>query len=209
MSATRKSPLKERLWTVFFMFAVTLVSISIMAALHQLTKETVRQNEALFMMRAVLAAGGQAVPAGRAEVLTRFAATVDTNRVAAGQGYWIIKDAENGQPRGFAFLRAGIGLWGRITAVVGLDAKLAACTGVAFVEQQETPGLGARIVEPWFQEQFKGKTGPFAFVKEGTRSTAATEFDGITGATITTKGVRDMLNQTLKDAPGLIAAGGK
>ena len=67
-------------------------------------------------------------------------------------------------------------------------------TGIDFIAQNETPGLGARIEESWFKDQFIGKTPPFTLVDEGTQNKASNEIDGITGATYTSRYVRDMVN---------------
>jgi Na+-transporting NADH:ubiquinone oxidoreductase subunit C len=109
-----------------------------------------------------------------------------------------ITDRGTGRQTGTVHIRTGAGLWGTITAAVGLDDSGRAVSGISFLKQNETPGLGARIDEPWFKAQFKGKTGPFRMVPEGTRSTAPDEFDAITGATVTSTAVRDMLNGMLE-----------
>ncbi len=55
----------------------------------------------------------------------------------------------------------GSGLWGSITAIVAADAKAERIRGLEILDQQETPGLGGRIDEAWFKNQFKGeKVGP-------------------------------------------------
>ena len=59
-----------------------------------------------------------------------------------------------------------------------------------------------RISEDWFRSQFAGKTGPFVLVPEGTRSTSPEEMDAITGATVTSKAVRDMMNAVRTEAAG-------
>ncbi len=87
---------------------------------------------------------------------------------------------------------------------MGLDPTLQHFTGIAFVRQNETPGLGARITEPWYGEQIKHKTGGLRLVSEGTGSSDAAEIDAITGATITSKAVRDILNTLVDDAPALV-----
>ncbi|CRH73038.1 Na(+)-translocating NADH-quinone reductase subunit C [Chlamydia trachomatis] len=73
--------------------------------------------------------------------------------------------------------------------------------GTNFSHQGETPGLGARITETGFQDEFKGKSlyrdGAFksvVVVKKGQKSTDGGDYvDGLSGATITSRGVSDML----------------
>jgi len=202
---TRPGKLRERTTTVLFMLAVTFVSISIVSALHLATAETVRQNESLFMKRAVLEACGMDDVSDRDTVLGRYAEWVPADADGESNGVLKLTDPETGDLTGYVFVRDGAGLWGTITAVVGMDTELSSFTGVTFVKQNETPGLGARIDEDWFKKQFRGKTGPFTFVDEGTQSASATEFDAITGATITTRAVRDILNGVIEDAPKLVS----
>jgi Na+-transporting NADH:ubiquinone oxidoreductase subunit C len=61
--------------------------------------------------------------------------------------------------------------------------------GLAFTEQNETPGLGGRIEEDWYKEQFKGTTlsGSLSYGEE-------TGLDAITGATSTSNAVLKILN---------------
>ena len=101
------------------------------------------------------------------------------------------------------FLRSGPGLWGEITAAVGMDRNLERLTGVDFLKQNETPGLGARIAESWFREQFRGKRGPFTTVAEGLAA-GENQFDAITGATNTSNSVKDLLNGTIAQVKDLV-----
>ncbi|MDC7246170.1 MAG: FMN-binding protein, partial [Sphaerochaetaceae bacterium] len=95
--------------------------------------------------------------------------------------------------------RTGAGLWGPITIVVGFVDE-STLSGVSILSQNETPGLGARIEEPWFTAQFSGKSGPFTFVEEGTAS-ADDEIDSITGATRTSQAFRTIINSVIDDGP--------
>eukprot|EP00831_Metopus_contortus_P082201 TRINITY_DN8832_c0_g1_i2.p2 TRINITY_DN8832_c0_g1~~TRINITY_DN8832_c0_g1_i2.p2 ORF type:complete len:280 (-),score=51.00 TRINITY_DN8832_c0_g1_i2:4-843(-) len=101
----------------------------------------------------------------------------------------------------------GTGLWGKIDAVIGFDKTFKTLTGISFTANNETPGLGARITEKWFCKQFRDKKAPLSFVAEGTKTNKNNEFDAITGATITTSAVRDMVNKTAKEAPGMVWSG--
>jgi Na+-transporting NADH:ubiquinone oxidoreductase subunit C len=86
--------------------------------------------------------------------------------------------------------------------VVGFAADRQRLSGIDFLKQQETPGLGARIGEPWFKQQFKGKRGPFTTVGEGEPS-AENQFDAITGATITSNAVKAIVNAVVAAAGSL------
>jgi Na+-transporting NADH:ubiquinone oxidoreductase subunit C len=75
--------------------------------------------------------------------------------------------------------------------------------GANFGHKSETPGLGAEITTPMFTDQFPGKkiseAGVFqsiSVVKQGT-SSGDYAVDGISGGTITSNGVNDMLADCL------------
>jgi Na+-transporting NADH:ubiquinone oxidoreductase subunit C len=95
----------------------------------------------------------------------------------------------------------GKGLWGPIWGYVALKADLNTIFGAIFDHQGETPGLGAEINTDWFQEPFAGKTlfneaGEFVsieVVKGGADPSSDHQVDGISGGTITSKGLEDML----------------
>ena len=58
---------------------------------------------------------------------------------------------------GYALALRSPGFWGPIDGYLGVDSRAERILGIAFTRQGETPGLGGRIVEAWFREQFRGK----------------------------------------------------
>jgi Na+-transporting NADH:ubiquinone oxidoreductase subunit C len=86
-----------------------------------------------------------------------------------------------------------------------VEKDLKTLTGIEFIKQNETPGLGGRITESWFKEQFRGKRWPLSVVPEGDPA-GDQEFQAITGATNTTNGIRDILNNRLARAEQAIQA---
>ena len=192
----------QRVKVVLFTLLVTAAFVAPISLAYELTKPRVALNEAVFLRKAVLYAAGIPVPEEGREVVDLFDARADARPSEESAVYYRIVD-ESGNPSGYVFLRSGPGLWGEITAAVGFDASLDRLTGVEFLKQSETPGLGARISEAWFREQFRGKRGPFTTVPEGEPS-EENEFDAITGATLTSNFVRQILNGAVAEAPGLV-----
>lgn len=99
----------------------------------------------------------------------------------------------------------GMGLWGPISGYIALNADKSTIYGVYFNHESETAGLGAEIKDnkAW-QEKFQGKK----LFKNGDDKTIAlsvekkvedptTQVDAVTGATLTSNGVRDMLHEAL------------
>ncbi|MBR6283714.1 MAG: NADH:ubiquinone reductase (Na(+)-transporting) subunit C [Muribaculaceae bacterium] len=99
----------------------------------------------------------------------------------------------------------GAGLWGPIWGFVAVDANGNTIYGANFSHEGETPGLGARITEEPFQQQFAGKQifkeGAFKSVsvmKKGQTPTDGSDYvDAISGATITSRGVSAMMQNCI------------
>ena len=100
----------------------------------------------------------------------------------------------------------GSGLWGPIWGYVALDADAATIYGAFFSHQGETPGLGAEIAKPAFSDQFEGRSlfkdgafYPVEVVKKGLKPKSDADYvDGVSGGTITSKGVGEMLDNCLR-----------
>src|SRR5690606_10723584 len=98
----------------------------------------------------------------------------------------------------------GKGLWGPIWGYVALESDFNTIYGATFDHQGETPGLGAEITEYFFEGEFAGKTiyneqGQLVSInvqKGGAPDDAPHAVDGITGGTITSNGVQEMLERT-------------
>ncbi|OOR91365.1 Na(+)-translocating NADH-quinone reductase subunit C [Moraxella caviae] len=92
----------------------------------------------------------------------------------------------------------GAGLWGPIFGLLTLDKDLNTIKGVNFYQHKETPGLGSRIEEAPWQAQWVGKT---LYNEDGSMKMAVTkagtaregQVDGISGATLTIRGVNNLL----------------
>ena len=100
---------------------------------------------------------------------------------------------------------AGAGLWGPIWGYMAFDADGSTIYGAFFAHQGETPGLGAEIEKPAFSGQFTGKQMfkdsrfmPVTVVKKGQKPSGDEDYvDGISGGTITSKGVAAMIDNCL------------
>ena len=98
----------------------------------------------------------------------------------------------------------GKGLWGPIWGYVSLKDDMTTIAGVTFDHKGETPGLGAEINTTPFESQFLGKSlyenGTFVsvlVVKGGADPGSRHEVDGISGGTITSKGLEAMVHDGL------------
>lgn len=101
---------------------------------------------------------------------------------------------------------AGKGLWGPIWGYVAFEEDMNTVYGSTFDHKTETPGLGAEINQPDFQNKFIGKaifdnSGKFVSIEvmKGGADVSGNPHavDGISGGTITSKGVGEMIERTL------------
>ena len=86
----------------------------------------------------------------------------------------------------------GNGLWGPISGYLAIAADGSTIIGANFDHKSETPGLGGEITTENFQSQFSGKK----IMENG--HIVPIEVDAITGATKTSNGVKEMIDNTLK-----------
>ena len=98
----------------------------------------------------------------------------------------------------------GKGLWGPIWGFISLEDDLNSVFGAVFDHKGETPGLGAEINKPMFQDPFAGKTifegeefTSIKVIKGGAEQGDMHGVDGVSGGTITSDGVSDMLKERL------------
>ena len=101
----------------------------------------------------------------------------------------------------------GAGLWDKIWGFAALDSNLETIVGVAFDHKAETPGLGARIKDAEVRDRYVGKkifdaSGAMMSVSmvkgEGNANLSDHQVDGMSGATLTGKGVNKMMKQYLE-----------
>ncbi len=117
---------------------------------------------------------------------------------------------KNGADTTYIIPVLGKGLWGPLWGYIALKSDCNTIVGVVFDHKGETPGLGAEIATPAFQEQFVGKKifddkeqfVSVAVVKGGVANSSISEeygVDAISGGTITSNGLADMLKVCLEN----------
>ena len=118
---------------------------------------------------------------------------------------------ENGEVASYAFPIVGKGLWSTLYGYFAIGPDAITVKGITFYSHGETPGLGGEIEKDWFQDNFKGKKiwdmkteelKPVEVVKGKAAEAAPKELDyhvdGISGATITSRGVTEMIEREVK-----------
>lgn len=96
----------------------------------------------------------------------------------------------------------GYGLWGTLYGYLSLDADLNTVKGIEYYDHKETPGLGGEVDNPEWKSDWNGKkvydsTGNVVLYVTKGPSTEEYEIDGISGATLTSNGVSNMIKYWL------------
>ncbi|MCF7873665.1 MAG: RnfABCDGE type electron transport complex subunit G [Candidatus Omnitrophica bacterium] len=99
---------------------------------------------------------------------------------------------------GYATIASGQSYSGEIKMMVVIDLALEKIKGIEIIESSETPGLGSKIQEKYFKDQFKNLNvkKPISYTKE--KPTKLNQIQAITGATISSKSVVKILNKEIE-----------
>lgn len=105
----------------------------------------------------------------------------------------------DGKPAGWVTKQSGQGYADRIELLLGLDADARTITGLFILDQKETPGLGNKIIEPAWRDQFADKktNRPLKVIKGG--GAKGNEIDAVAGATISSRSVVAIVNNIVHD----------
>lgn len=111
--------------------------------------------------------------------------------------YEVFDDDKNSL--GYALPYEGNGFQGKIRLIVGLDKELTNILGLEVLEQVETPGLGTKVTETPFTDQFINLLlKPQVEWVKGVEPSNPNEIQAITGATISSKAIVNIINNGVK-----------
>jgi len=191
--------MKNILRFVLVLFLVNLVAAAILAGVYTVTRPKIEAQKKM----------------AEAEALREVMPESVGNRLEKVEdghaGYWKVFKDENYRPSGYVFIAKKYGYSSVIETMVGIK-RDGSITGVRILNQNETPGLGAKIVEilsdktlksalkglfsgkkepeknilPYFTEQFKGVN---------VKNIDISNIDAITGATISSKAVVESIRE--------------
>lgn len=186
------------LYTISVTAISTFLFVFLLSLAYGATKGKVEENIKLIEAKAYLSASGIPLTTDM-DIFAEFDATFpdfDTDapyQTATVNGQQIIVSPFQGN-----------GLWGQISGVMGMSSDLQHIVGFEIISHVETPGLGGRIDESWFKNQFKGEfVGNGIIVRHGGNGIGDTdkdngEVDGITGASRTSDSIQAIINQQIE-----------
>lgn len=102
----------------------------------------------------------------------------------------------------------GYGLWGTLYGFIALESDANTVAGIGFYDHKETPGLGGEVDNPRWKATWTGKKvyddgEPALKLIKGTVNPASNsakyQIDGLSGATLTSRGVSNLLHFWLGD----------
>ena len=192
---------KSPAYVLAFMAAICLVFGAGIAGVNYATQGLLAKNAAMHRNRILCRAFQLDVADSSAEAYQQAVDAALQSSDASGR---LLYTCSAPGKESVGFVAGGMGFWDRIEAVVVLSPDLQRILNIQFLDQKETPGLGARIEEPWFTDQFKGLQVAWSAAKDqrvlvGTSpaDNAPNEVDAITGATQTSMALMRFLNEEL------------
>ena len=187
---------RGRIYTVVFMLIVSAVFTTLLAGADALYKPKIEENKQLAERTAILYVLNIDQSGSPQEILNRFDQNVKQTTISEIDLYEY--SSSDGAPIAYAVPFTGPGLWGSISGYLGVSSDLSEITGLVFTDQSETPGLGGRIDELAYREQFRGlQISPGTKLAYGQQESG--QIDAITGATLTSNSVMRILNNLLQD----------
>ncbi len=186
---------RDHWYTIVFMLVISAVIALVLASANAYFQPRIQENALVADRKAVLYVFGIDTGGTPADILARFDEQV---RADTRSGIDVYRQVDSqGKTLALAIPFQGAGLWGLIEGYLGVSPDLKSVKGIVFTKQNETPGLGGRIDELEYREQFRGIT-----IRPGTEivygETADGRLDAITGATSTSKAVLKILNELVE-----------
>lgn len=155
---------------------ITLIITLALAGANYLTKDRIADNN----IQKEIMARREVIDADSFDPLTK--SIYAAKKAGKTQGYCV-----NVAPKGYG---------GDIRMIVGVDTE-GTVTGVKIISHSETAGLGARVRESTFIDQFKGKTS----------AALGENIDAISGATVSSRAVTEGVNDALSVLNNIIKGG--
>ncbi len=144
-------------YVIGFMIVLCIVFGAAVSSVHFVTSPILKRNEQAYKYRIISEAFALSPPDTKVtsyEETVNESLTLDT--LIKGNHTFEVYAGKDGHTVGFIF--RGTGFWDQITGIIVLSPDLSTVRNIRFLSQKETPGLGARIEERSFTDQFDGLT---------------------------------------------------
>jgi Na+-transporting NADH:ubiquinone oxidoreductase subunit C len=193
--------IRKKVWfPVIYMFVVTACFSFVVIGFTKITNQRVQANAQLAFEKAVLTVMPNLIETNlsRLELHNLFTEKISEPDDSSCRAYML---KQNGTIIAYALPFSGQGFWAPIKGVIGIKADKKTITGIAFYEQNETPGLGAEIATVSFTKQFEGKELSADIepinIKRPAEPLGKSDVHAVTGATQTSTRLEKFLNDAL------------
>lgn len=177
---------KSLLYPAIFMIILTAILTFLLALMNSYTRPLVAQNQELELKTKILNIFSVDTNVDPDVIHSEFDQSVkELDKTYNDKPIYVYE--KDGNIQGYAIALDGPGVWGPIEAYAGLSQDLSEILGIEFISQSETPGLGARIEEDFYKNQYRNI--PVNSVRE--------EIDGISGATGTSTSVINLVTEDI------------
>ncbi len=186
---------KQVLYPVLFMILLTAAYTFVLAFINESTVEIIEAQEELRLQKSILYVFDIPFEDTQTSVNKQFDEKLESVN-SEEMTYYVFKS--EGSLEGYAFPLTGNGLWGSISGYIALSPDFETLLGIDFITHSETPGLGGRIDEEWYKNQFRSLdvTGDTPIVY---RPASGGTIDAITGATLTSNSVSAIVNKFMTE----------
>jgi len=210
MSVSGNGIMDSKFFPVVFMLILTVIFVGILAAFYRASEKGIEQYKQQTYKLQILS-----LFADTLSVLTGIEKAELTDPVRVQENYekyirevnissdqiktvssrYFTASIMQDNVLGYCFDIKGSGLWGTMRGLMAVTPDFSKIINFVIYDQMETPGLGSRVTEDWFKQQFAGKSlisgnavEDFSLVQEDATANAA-EIRQVTGATITSSAV--------------------
>lgn len=192
---------KSMAYPVVFMLVLTGVLTLALAFINQKAEPIIEFNQEVELKQKILYVFN-ILPEGASpeEVNEIFdEKVVDLDKPFNDRAVYALKEDNN--EVAYAVPISGPGLWGSIEAYLGVSKDMKIVTGIEFIKQEETPGLGGRISEADYKNQYRELdiSNPVGNEIIINRPAEGGNVDAIAGATQTSSFVTKMLNTDVQE----------
>ena len=197
--------MREDIKTITFSLSICLICSILLSGLASGLKNIQTANQEFDVKRNIVKAFGIDISKlSRMEIEDTYNSHISEEVVSTPSGdvpiyQWT--ETPDSMPIKYAFPISGKGLWSMMYGYLSIESDLETVAGISFYKHGETPGLGAEIVKSWFSSQFSGKKlyangkpTDFRVLKPGSVLDQSS-VDGISGSTITSKGVEALIKR--------------
>ncbi|KAB3529061.1 FMN-binding protein [Alkaliphilus serpentinus] len=185
--------------SIMFMLIISVIFTGSLAIINELTANKIEMNLEMKQQKSLLYVLGFSVENQTAvEVSNLYNEAIEVKESEDITYYLGYRDDSL---VGYVFPFGGDAVWGFLKGFIALDPSLTKIIGIDFLSHSETPGLGGRIDEEGFKEQFRGVVLNTEDLQEFIkyRPNPGGQVDAISGATGTSNAVKRIINDNLRE----------